>query len=194
MHHVSLLFLSALQLLFDMDKEVFPMVVQAVVDEGEGEPTSGNHTLICVFVSCWRGRPFVTADRRCGAKEQQQNFNQTRLSFHPSAQNISATLTYCWLHLKRYSLHCSLRRIASVYNLWSLNLWYYSNDITITQLISDFMWKLFSKASNPNFPSGHCIRFITALWSLKNEHLRAVCAWIPDTFGHKVQFMKGNWL
>lgn len=25
------------QLLFDMDKEVFPMVVQAVVDEGEGE-------------------------------------------------------------------------------------------------------------------------------------------------------------
>ena len=25
------------QLLFDMDKEIFPMVVQAVVDEGEGE-------------------------------------------------------------------------------------------------------------------------------------------------------------
>lgn len=25
------------QLLYDMDKEVFPMVVQAVVDEGEGE-------------------------------------------------------------------------------------------------------------------------------------------------------------
>lgn len=24
------------QLLFDMDKEIFPMVVQAVVDEGEG--------------------------------------------------------------------------------------------------------------------------------------------------------------
>lgn len=25
------------QLLFDMDKEIFPMVVQAVVDEGEGK-------------------------------------------------------------------------------------------------------------------------------------------------------------
>lgn len=30
------------QLLFDMDKEVFPMVVQAVVDEGDGE-------LLCVY-------------------------------------------------------------------------------------------------------------------------------------------------
>lgn len=35
---VSLLtLLLSPQLLFDMDKEVFPMVVQAVVDEGEGE-------------------------------------------------------------------------------------------------------------------------------------------------------------
>lgn len=30
------------QLLFDMDKEIFPMVVQAVVDEGEGE-------LLCIY-------------------------------------------------------------------------------------------------------------------------------------------------
>lgn len=30
------------QLLFDMDKEIFPMVVQAVVDEGDGE-------LLCVY-------------------------------------------------------------------------------------------------------------------------------------------------
>lgn len=35
--HVGLVFLLCLQLLFDVDKEIFPMVVQAVVDEGEGE-------------------------------------------------------------------------------------------------------------------------------------------------------------
>lgn len=32
------------QLLFDMDKEIFPMVVQAVVDEGDGELLCVHHT------------------------------------------------------------------------------------------------------------------------------------------------------
>ena len=71
------------QLLFDMDKEIFPMVVQAVVDEGEGE-------LPCIYHS-W-----------CSdVKAELQNFKIKGVSAVFSLQNIWAILTFCWRHLKR---------------------------------------------------------------------------------------------
>ena len=71
------------QLLFDMDKEIFPMVVQAVVDEGEGE-------LPCIYHSWWSD-----------AKAELQNFKIKGVSAVFSLQNIWAILTFCWRHLKR---------------------------------------------------------------------------------------------
>uniref|UniRef100_A0A8C3AV67 E3 ubiquitin-protein ligase n=1 Tax=Cyclopterus lumpus TaxID=8103 RepID=A0A8C3AV67_CYCLU len=47
-HTVNLSEWADEELLFDMDKEVFPMVVQAVVDEGEGEFAT-SHYLLCSF-------------------------------------------------------------------------------------------------------------------------------------------------
>lgn len=62
------------QLLFDVDKEIFPMVVQAVVDEGDGE-------LGCL-------RSVIDEDI------------QVNISL-VSLQNTWVIVTYCWLHLRR---------------------------------------------------------------------------------------------
>lgn len=93
-------FVLSPQLMYDMDKEIFPMVVQAVVDEGEGE---------------WRA--FCSADLLIWSPAADSKHASTFFSLCRTSRPLSHTAGYIWKGERLFCRHCGSKHI-SVLSFW----------------------------------------------------------------------------